>query len=179
MKTGAMKSNKVKTESDWDQDINKIIMEIHQNFPELVKYITEIPLKVSVMDSNEINSKNLQEYYNSLVELVNDYSKTHSGTNAINTLPIDLNYPPSEDIYNQGKKVMNLNPEDLSENKAPNEEKGSWNEKNFEDDRSGGDLDVPGSELDDQQENSGSEDEENNYYSLGGDNHNDLDEDKG
>ena len=41
---------------------------------------------------------------------------------------------------------------------------------------SGDDLDVPGSELDDQQESIGSEDEENNYYSLGGDDHNDLDE---
>ena len=38
-------------------------------------------------------------------------------------------------------------------------------------------LDVPGSELDDEQEDIGSEDEENNYYSLGGDNHNDLEED--
>jgi hypothetical protein len=43
--------------------------------------------------------------------------------------------------------------------------------------KTGADLDVPGSELDDQQENVGSEDE-NNYYSIGGDNHNDLDEDK-
>ena len=43
----------------------------------------------------------------------------------------------------------------------------------------GNDLDVPGSELDDKQENIGSEDEENNYYSLGGDGHNNLEEDKG
>jgi hypothetical protein len=43
--------------------------------------------------------------------------------------------------------------------------------------KTGADLDVPGSELDDQQENVGSEDEENNYYSIGGDNHNNLDED--
>lgn len=39
------------------------------------------------------------------------------------------------------------------------------------DDLSGSDLDVPGSELDDAQEEIGSEDEENNLYSLGGDNH--------
>lgn len=37
-------------------------------------------------------------------------------------------------------------------------------------------LDVPGSELDDEQENIGSEDEENNYYCIGGDDHNNLDE---
>jgi hypothetical protein len=52
------------------------------------------------------------------------------------------------------------------------------NEKDFDDDMSGSDLDVPGSELDDQQESVGSEDEENNYYSLGGDDHNDLEEDR-
>ena len=43
----------------------------------------------------------------------------------------------------------------------------------------GEDLDIPGAELDDNQEEIGSEDEENNYYSLGGDNHEDLSENKG
>lgn len=88
-------------------------------------------------------------------------------------------YPPSEDIYQQFKKESDLNPEDISKKKVPNEKEGSSNEKSFRDDMSGSDLDVPGSGLDDQQESVGSEDEENNYYSLGGDNHNDLDEDKG
>ena len=53
------------------------------------------------------------------------------------------------------------------------------NEKDFDKDQTGEDLDIPGAELDDEQEEIGSEDEENNYYSIGGDNHNDLDEDKG
>lgn len=39
------------------------------------------------------------------------------------------------------------------------------------------DLDIPGSELDDKDEGIGEEDEENNYYSLGGDRHDDLEED--
>ena len=43
--------------------------------------------------------------------------------------------------------------------------------------QTGADLDVPGSENDDADENIGEEDEENNYYSLGGDNHENLDED--
>jgi len=43
----------------------------------------------------------------------------------------------------------------------------------------GEDLDVPGSELDDDTEELGEEDEENNYYSLGGDNHENLEEDRG
>jgi hypothetical protein len=44
-------------------------------------------------------------------------------------------------------------------------------------DFAGDDLDVPGSEDDDAQEAVGSEDEENNSYSIGGDRHEDLEED--
>lgn len=39
------------------------------------------------------------------------------------------------------------------------------------------DLDIPGSELDDNAEEIGEEDEENNYYSLGGDRHEAQEED--
>src|SRR5688572_2858561 len=39
------------------------------------------------------------------------------------------------------------------------------------------DLDIPGSELDDNAEKIGEEDEENNYYSLGGDRHEAQEED--
>jgi len=89
-------------------------------------------------------------------------------------------YPVSEDIYNRNKEEENIDPEDVSKQKQPNQddEFSSENEKTFDEDESGDDLDVPGSELDDQQEAIGSEDEENNYYSLGGDNHNDFDEDR-
>lgn len=41
-----------------------------------------------------------------------------------------------------------------------------------------GDLDVPGADLDDESEELGEEDEENNYYSLGGDRHENLEEDQ-
>lgn len=43
-------------------------------------------------------------------------------------------------------------------------------------DFTGKDLDIPGSELDDKAEETGAEDEENNSYSIGGDNHDDLEE---
>lgn len=85
-------------------------------------------------------------------------------------------YPESEDIYKNAKEEKDLNPEDPSKRKSPNEKPGTRNEKDYDDLVTGSDLDVPGSELDDQQENIGSEDEENNYYSLGGDAHSDLDE---
>jgi hypothetical protein len=88
-------------------------------------------------------------------------------------------YPASEDIYSKYQEEKDINPEDISKTKESNDNDGTNNEKDFSDDVSGSDLDIPGSELDDKQENVGSEDEENNYYSLGGDDHNDLEEDKG
>ena len=84
-------------------------------------------------------------------------------------------YPPSEDIYNQSIEETELDPENPTKRKAPNEKPGTRNEKDFNEDKSGSDLDIPGSELDDAQEDIGSEDEENNYYSIGGDAHNNLD----
>lgn len=50
--------------------------------------------------------------------------------------------------------------------------------EDFED-ATGDDLDIPGSEQDDKDEAIGEEDEENNYYSIGGDAHENLEEDKG
>jgi hypothetical protein len=90
-------------------------------------------------------------------------------------------YPADEDIFSKFKEEGSLNPEDTSRAKAANEaaSDGKNNEKSFDEDRSGGDLDVPGSETDEKQEFIGTEDEENSYYSLGGDDHNDLDEDTG
>ncbi|MBL7931488.1 MAG: hypothetical protein JNL60_06285 [Bacteroidia bacterium] len=86
-------------------------------------------------------------------------------------------YPSDEDIYSRAKKESELDPENPANRKKADEETGTLNEKNFRDDVSGGDLDVPGSELDDAQEQIGSEDEENNLYSLGGDNHEAQEED--
>ena len=87
-------------------------------------------------------------------------------------------YPASEDIYSQQKEEKDLDPEDITKKKAPNEKEGGRNEKNFKNHMSGDDLDIPGSDLDDEDEQIGNEDEENNNYSLGGDNHNDLEENK-
>ncbi len=110
-----------------------------------------------------------------------DTNKKGSKTGESSGLPGYPLYPASEDIFNKFKEEGNLNPENTSVQKAPNEDgrTGKNNEKDFEEDVSGGDLDVPGSELDEKQENMGSEDEENNYYSLGGDDHDDLEDDKG
>ena len=92
-----------------------------------------------------------------------------------------LDYPASDDIYNKSHEEQNIDPENITQLKESIKKMkdGENNEKVFDEDISGDDLDVPGAELDDDNEAIGSEDEENNYYSLGGENHNDLDEDKG
>jgi hypothetical protein len=89
-------------------------------------------------------------------------------------------YPIREDIYNKFKEEEDVDPEDISRIKASVDPDDDYSEIDHEIDgiESGIDLDVPGSELDDEEELIGNEDEENNYYSLGGDDHNDLDEDE-
>jgi hypothetical protein len=87
-------------------------------------------------------------------------------------------YPVGDDIYNKFHEIPDLDPEDFSR-KTDNMDTDDSERVNLADSmgkNSGSSLDVPGSELDDNQEDIGSEDEENNYYSIGGDNHNDLDE---
>ena len=86
-------------------------------------------------------------------------------------------YPAGEDIFNKSKEEGDIDPENIAKKKETKKhtKTGKNNEKDFKEDKSGSDLDVPGSELDDENEDIGSEDEENNYYSLGGDNHEDQD----
>ena len=90
-------------------------------------------------------------------------------------------YSSEDDIYAKSKDELNIDPEDIHRTKSKNADDkfGKENELDFKEDLSGDDLDVPGSELDDAQESIGSEDEENNFYSLGGDAHSNLDEDNG
>jgi hypothetical protein len=101
------------------------------------------------------------------------------GSNGGNELPGYPAYPASEDIFNKYQEEKDLNPEDISKTKELNEKTGKNRVNDLSEDASGSDLDVPGSELDDAMEDIGSEDEENNYYSIGGDDHSDLDENKG
>jgi hypothetical protein len=87
-------------------------------------------------------------------------------------------YPESEDIYNKFDKEFDIDPEDITKKKPLEiDEDPEWNEIDIDLEHPGEDLDVPGSDLDDEQEDIGNEDEENNYYSIGGDDHNDLEED--
>jgi hypothetical protein len=89
-------------------------------------------------------------------------------------------YPESEDIYKKAKKETGSDVESILSSKplTENDRLEIIDEKTTRHDAMGNDLDIPGSELDNAQERIGSEDEENNYYSLGGDNHDDLEESK-
>lgn len=101
-------------------------------------------------------------------------------------------YPANEDIMSTGNRnnEVDLNMDDVTGSYRRNSElppaknkRGKKNEEEQEEtwqkDKTGEDLDVPGADLDDEEEAIGEEDEENNLYSLGGDRHRDLEEDNG
>jgi hypothetical protein len=85
-------------------------------------------------------------------------------------------YPPEEDIYAKFREEPEINPEDPSNIKTFDTQDETGDAVTQE--NSGKNLDIPGAELDDEQEIIGSEDEENNHYSIGGDNHEDLEENR-
>ena len=74
-------------------------------------------------------------------------------------------YPVKEDVYNTGNVEKEVDPETKKKKLPVEKTNNELNEKNFEEAVSGSDLDVPGAELDDAQEEIGSEDEENNLFS--------------
>ncbi|MBS0025860.1 hypothetical protein ACTJJ0_09910 [Chitinophaga sp. 22321] len=100
-------------------------------------------------------------------------------------------YPADEDIMNKRNrdKEVDLDIDNLSgsfrhNSELPIEKRKKTDHKDeqhdtWRKDKTGDDLDVPGAELDDADEAIGEEDEENNIYSLGGDRHEDLEEDNG
>ena len=89
--------------------------------------------------------------------------------------------PESEDIYNNYEEEKDIDPEDIFKMKESVRTIKLRRNSEFDLDGEfpGDELDVPGAELDDEMEVIGSEDEENNYYSLGDDEHDDPEEDQG
>lgn len=94
----------------------------------------------------------------------------------------EMEHPIPVDMQNDGdnseteesdvteEDMQALGPKDLSMDMGEDEQ---LRNRVWPVDMAGEDLDVPGSELDDASEAIGSEDEENNSYSLGGDGHED------
>ena len=76
-----------------------------------------------------------------------------------------MNYPANEDIYAQDKPITNSDVEKISTNDQLNTQENLTDKNTSKHKQLGDNLDVPGAKLDNAQENIGSEDEENNYYS--------------
>jgi len=66
----------MKTKLAIEQNIINITTKIHSEFPELVKYIIEMPQNNS--ENGEVNIKNLEDYCDSLKQIVDKYAETHS-----------------------------------------------------------------------------------------------------
>lgn len=96
-------------------------------------------------------------------------------------LPGYPHYPKDDDVYSRLKEEQDVDPEDPTQFKDSELDPllDADEEIELNDEIMGSDLDIPGAELDDDNEEIGNEDEENNYYSIGGDKHNDLEEDQG
>lgn len=60
-----------------ENDILNIILKIHSEFPELSKYIAEMPDNSFSTDTVAINRKDFKEYCTALENLLAKYSKTH------------------------------------------------------------------------------------------------------
>lgn len=74
----------MKTELNINNDILRLTNEIENTYPELLKYISEIPVKDVFKLNFEINSKNLLGYYNTLKIILEKYKAEHLSNNTIN-----------------------------------------------------------------------------------------------
>lgn len=67
----------METEEEINAKIMKVTMVIQENYPELSKYLNEMPITIPIDSNPEINVKNLQKYYDTLVTLFRNYVAEH------------------------------------------------------------------------------------------------------
>ena len=67
----------MKTEKEINQAILEITMKIRNENPELIKYLSEMPVTIPDIDQPQITIKVLSDYYKSLENLLNKYSPSH------------------------------------------------------------------------------------------------------
>jgi hypothetical protein len=72
----------METEEELNAKIIKITMVIHDNYPELSKYLNEMPVTIPIDNHPEVNIKNLQKYYDSLITWFRNYVAEHQLINA-------------------------------------------------------------------------------------------------
>lgn len=97
----------------------------------------------------------------------NAENKKESSKSTIEKNLNKLEYPATEDIFVRAEQEKAVDIESISNKKELENRTEIWDENTLPTKGIGSDLDVPGSELDDAQEQIGSEDEENNFYSQG------------
>jgi hypothetical protein len=71
------KSMIVKTDAEWTNDIIKITTEIRSKYPELIKYIDEMPINLNGTNSSNQKPNTMQDYFESLEGLVKKYQVSH------------------------------------------------------------------------------------------------------
>lgn len=65
------------TEKDLNAKILKITMMIKEQYPELSKYVEEMPVTIPDEKNPEITPNNLKTYYDSLYSMLNKYILEH------------------------------------------------------------------------------------------------------
>ena len=68
----------MKTEAQLNDDILKITLMIREKYPELSKYVSEMPITIPDVESPEINAKILTDYYDSLEAIVENYAQNQT-----------------------------------------------------------------------------------------------------
>lgn len=69
----------MKTEAELNENIVKITMTIRNEFPELMKFLNEMPVTIPNSENPTINCKILQDYFDTLVDLLQKYAPNHKG----------------------------------------------------------------------------------------------------
>jgi hypothetical protein len=68
----------MKTELELNESILKITFFIQSNYPELIKYLNEMPITIGNEKDVEINTKILADYLQSLELLLSNYQVNHT-----------------------------------------------------------------------------------------------------
>lgn len=69
--------NAIETEDEINAKILKVTMVIQENYPELSKYLNEMPITIPIDSRPEVNIKNLRKYYETLLTLFRKYVAEH------------------------------------------------------------------------------------------------------
>ena len=67
----------MKTEKELNQAILKITLKMQNENPELIKYLSELPVTIPDINNPQINCKILQDYYDSLENILKKYKEGH------------------------------------------------------------------------------------------------------